>query len=111
MNLAQTLQDNLDKDGDETDMVNCLDQEERAFSNKFSFGLQKTVSDAEYTVSSSPGHMLYFPNKIAFLSLKIVFDLANSADSYEMMHYAAFHLIVTVCLGKNSLRSLQFTKA
>ena len=27
-----------------------------------------------------------------FLSLKIVFILANSVDSDEMQHYAAFHL-------------------
>ena len=31
LNLAQNLQDNLDKDGGETDMVNCLDRENRAF--------------------------------------------------------------------------------
>ena len=32
------------------------------------------------------------PNKIAFLSLKIVFVIANSVDSDEMPHYVAFHL-------------------
>ena len=34
---------------------------------------------------------------IAFLSQKIVFVLANSADPDEMLHYAAFHLGLTVC--------------
>ena len=37
-------------------------------------------------------HGLYFPNNIAFLSLKINFVLANSADPDEMPHSAAFHL-------------------
>ena len=30
-------------------------------------------------------------SKTVFLSLKIDFVLANSADPYEMPHYAAFH--------------------
>ena len=38
------------------------------------------------------GQRLYFPNKIVFLSLKIVPVSANSVDSDEMLHYAAFHL-------------------
>ena len=46
--------------------------------------------------------------------MKISFDLANSAtqmspsqtdsaDSDEMLHYAAFHLVFTVCLGRTLL--------
>ena len=35
------------------------------------------------------GHRFQFP--VAFLTLKIVFVLANSADPDEMPHYAAFH--------------------
>ena len=38
------------------------------------------------------GHMLKFPNKIVFVSLKIIFVLTNSVDTDEMMHYVAFHL-------------------
>ena len=33
-----------------------------------------------------------FTNKIVFLSLKIVYVLANSVDPDEMLHYAAFQL-------------------
>ena len=40
----------------------------------------------------SRGHRLEFRNKIAFLSLEIVFVLANNEDPGEMLHYAAFHL-------------------
>ena len=32
-----------------------------------------------------------FPKNIKFLSLKIIFVLANSADPDKMPHYAAFH--------------------
>ena len=46
------------------------------------------------------GHRLLFPNKIAFLSLKIVFVLANSVDPDEMPHYVAFHLGLH-CVPKN----------
>ena len=35
---------------------------------------------------------LYFSPKKVILSPKVDFDLANSADSDEMPHYAAFHL-------------------
>ena len=38
-----------------------------------------------------------FPNNSIFLSLKIVFVLANSADPDEMPHYVAFHLVFAVC--------------
>ena len=38
------------------------------------------------------GHRLSFQNKILFLSLKIVFVLANSVDPDEMPHSNAFHL-------------------
>ena len=35
---------------------------------------------------------LYFPYILYFFSLKIDFAMANSADSDEMVHYAAFNL-------------------
>ena len=38
------------------------------------------------------GHRLWFPKNIAFLSLKTVFVLVNSAVPDEMPHYVAFHL-------------------
>ena len=40
----------------------------------------------------SMGHRFLFQNKIVFLSLKIVFVLANSVDPDEMPHSEAFHL-------------------
>ena len=49
----------------------------------------------------SRGHRLYFLNKIVFLSLMIVFVLANSVDPDEMPHYAAFHLGLH-CLPKHT---------
>ena len=36
--------------------------------------------------------MLQFPKNIVFLSLTIIFVLANSEDPDEMPHFAAFHL-------------------
>ena len=53
-------------------------------------------------------HRLEFPNK-RFLSLMIVFVLANSVDPDEMLHYAAFHLGLH-CLPKYAFRSHQYTK-
>ena len=38
------------------------------------------------------GHIYNFLNYDVFLSLKIVLILANSANSDEMQHFAAFHL-------------------
>ena len=39
------------------------------------------------------GHRLYFQQQQKFnLSLKITFELANSANPNEMPYYAAFHL-------------------
>ena len=38
------------------------------------------------------GSQIEISKKNVFLSLKIVFKLANSADPDEMPHYAAFHL-------------------
>ena len=34
-----------------------------------------------------------------FLPLKVVLIITNSADPYEMQHYAAFHLVLH-CLSK-----------
>ena len=45
-----------------------------------------------------------------FLSLKIVFIIANSAGLDEMRHYAAFHLGFH-CLQKYPFRGFQYTKA
>ena len=44
-----------------------------------------------------------------FLSLKIVFVLANSTDPDEMLHYAAFHLGLH-CLQKYPYRGFQSSK-
>ena len=38
------------------------------------------------------GHRSYFQNFDIFLSLKIVFILANSADPCEMRHHSVFYL-------------------
>ena len=43
-----------------------------------------------------------FPNDIVFLSLKIVFILANSVDPDEMMYYVAFHLQGVCTVGKHT---------
>ena len=45
------------------------------------------------------GHRLLFPKHIVFLSLKIDFALANSADPDEMPPCVAFHLGLP-CLSK-----------
>ena len=45
------------------------------------------------------GYRLLFQNKIVFLSLKIVFVLANSVAPDEMPHSKAFHL-GPHCLGQ-----------
>ena len=47
--------------------------------------------------------MVYFPSIIEFHSLKIVFGLANSINTDEMLHYAAFQLGI-YCLPKDFLR-------
>ena len=52
---------------------------------------------------------LYFLNYDVFLSLKIVLNLANSAEPDEMQHYAAFHLGLH-CLQKYSFRGFPNTK-
>ena len=51
-----------------------------------------------------------FQEKYVFLSLTIVFILANSADPDEMPHYAAFHLGLH-CLPKYPFEDFQPTKA
>ena len=55
----------------------------------------------------SKGHILKFPNKKLFLSLKIVFVIANSENPDEMLHKAAFHLGLH-CLSKYT--NHQYTK-
>ena len=52
----------------------------------------------------------HFTIKIAFLSMKIVFVLANSTDPDEMWHNAQFHL-GQHCLSKYAFMSLSYTKA
>ena len=49
------------------------------------------------------GHKYTFLNYDAFLYLKLVLILANSADPDEMQHYAAFHLGLR-CLPKYPFR-------
>ena len=44
--------------------------------------------------------------RIVFLSLKIVFVLANSVDPDEMLHHAAFHLGLH-CLPKCTFSNLE----
>ena len=56
------------------------------------------------------GQRLYFPNRIVFLSLKIVLISVNSADPDEMLHYAAFHLSLHY-LPKYAFTSHQYTKS
>ena len=46
-----------------------------------------------------------FPNLDVLLSLKIVFNLANSADPDEILH----HLLGFHCLQKYLLRGFQYT--
>ena len=58
----------------------------------------------------SRGVRLEFPNHAAFLSLKIVFILANSAYPNKMPHYAAFHLGLH-CLPKHLFMSVPHTKS
>ena len=45
------------------------------------------------------GSQVIISKKYCFITLKINFVLANSADSDEMLHYAAFHLCLH-CLPK-----------
>ena len=44
-----------------------------------------------------------------FLSLKVVFVLANSVDTDEMKQYAALHLDIH-CLSKYPFKGFQYTK-
>ena len=52
----------------------------------------------------SRDHRFKFPNKTVLLSLKLVFVLANSVDTNEMLHNAAFHLDIH-CFLKYTFRS------
>ena len=47
---------------------------------------------------------MLFPNKMVFLSLMIICDLANNVDTDEIQHYAAFHLGLH-CLPKLVFRN------
>ena len=78
------------------------------------------MSDSEYSVIKSDimksfdcilrCHRLQFSKiNIEFLSLKVDFVLANSADPDEMLHYVAFHLGLH-CLPKYMFRSFRSTK-
>ena len=55
------------------------------------------------------GSQVKFHNINIFLSLNIVFILANSADPDEMPHYAAFYLDLH-CLPKYLFTSIQNVK-
>ena len=55
------------------------------------------------------GSKVIISKSIIFLSLKIDFVLANSADPGEMQHYGAFHLGLH-CLPKYPIRGFWSTK-
>ena len=55
------------------------------------------------------GSKVEFLNYDVFLSLMVALILANSADSDELQHYAAFHLGLH-CLPKYPFRGFQYTK-
>ena len=55
------------------------------------------------------GSQVEISNNYVLQSLKIIFILANSADTDEMPHLAAFHLCLH-CLSKYPLRGFQYTK-
>ena len=55
------------------------------------------------------GHRLLFQNNIVFLSVKIIFILANSADPDEMLHSVPFYLGFH-CLQKYPFRGFKSTK-
>ena len=55
------------------------------------------------------GRQIIVSKNIVFLSLKIDFVLANSADPDEMLHYAAFHLGLH-CLPKYPFRGFWSSK-
>ena len=60
----------------------------------------------DYIIRGVTGYNLQI-NKIVFLSLKIVFVLANSVDLDEVQHYEAFYLNL-YCLPKNTFRSHKY---
>ena len=59
--------------------------------------------------TTEPLHSLQFPNDIAFLSLRVLFVLANRVDPAEMPQYVGFHQGLH-CLPKYSFRSHQYTR-
>ena len=61
------------------------------------------------TVYIEVSQVIIYKKNIVFLSLKVYFVLANSADPDEMLHYAAFHLGLH-CLQKYQFRSFRSTK-
>ena len=54
-------------------------------------------------------HRFKFPDKIEYLSLKIILGLANSVDPDEMQHDAVFHLGLHY-LQKHLFRGFHYTK-
>ena len=75
------------------------------FRGKFTFqGLFKTVlyiqalfKPVQTLLCILRGRRLLFPQNIVFISLKIRFVLANSADPDEMPQYVAFIWVFIVC--------------
>ena len=55
------------------------------------------------------GSQVEFLNHDVFLSLKVVFIMANNADPDEMQLHAAFHQGLH-CLPKYPFRGFQYTK-
>ena len=55
------------------------------------------------------GHMSKFLNYDVFMSVKVVFILANSEDTDEMRPYAAFHLCLH-CLPKYLFTDIKYEK-
>ena len=56
------------------------------------------------------GSQVDFPNKYVLLSLNIAFIMANSADTDEMQHHAAFYLRFISLFAKLPFRVSQYTK-
>ena len=72
------------------------------------FSINFNIVKLGWSIIYIEGSLVIISEKCIF-SLKIDFVLANSADSYEMQHYAAFHLDLH-CLTKYLFRRLRLTK-